>query len=204
MTLNPAIVCSYSYRFTKFRRYRLFLLLSFYKVLTSRMGSLLNLITVFLSYLTWHQPSHTLCRDLNTFAPMVVLLIASRLRQRSQSLACCTIEVELRWTPHPIILPIRDNKDYIRVLLYSYYTTMGGVLLKSTIQLPNITKMVVLGSVHHSTSKKIVIIYVATIPKKKTCLRAWRAQGFRIRVGWELGTRFCAWVVGALQFRALG
>ena len=31
MTLNPAIVCLYSYRFTNFRRYRLFLLLSFHK-----------------------------------------------------------------------------------------------------------------------------------------------------------------------------
>ena len=31
MTLNPAIVCFYSYRFTNFRRYRLLLLLSFYK-----------------------------------------------------------------------------------------------------------------------------------------------------------------------------
>ena len=47
MTLNPAIVCFYSYHFTKFRRYRLFLLLSFYKVLTSRTGSLLNLIMGF-------------------------------------------------------------------------------------------------------------------------------------------------------------
>ena len=47
MTLNPAIVCFYSYRFTRFRRYRLFLLLSFCKVLNSRTGSLLNLITGF-------------------------------------------------------------------------------------------------------------------------------------------------------------
>ena len=52
MTLNPAIVCFYSHRFTKFRRYRLFLLLSFYKVLTSRTGSLLNLITVFSFFLS--------------------------------------------------------------------------------------------------------------------------------------------------------
>ena len=28
----------------------------------------------------------------------------------------------IRWTPHPVIVTIRDNKDYIRVLLYSYYT----------------------------------------------------------------------------------
>ena len=27
----------------------------------------------------------------------------------------------LRWTPHPVIVAIRDNRDYIRVLLYSNY-----------------------------------------------------------------------------------
>ena len=38
----------------------------------------------------------------------------------------------LRWTPHPVIVTIMDNKDYIRVLLYSYYTTITGwgVLLR--------------------------------------------------------------------------
>ena len=40
--------------------------------------------------------------------------------------------IELRWTPHPGILTIRDNRDYIRVLLYSYYITITGwgVLLR--------------------------------------------------------------------------
>ena len=38
----------------------------------------------------------------------------------------------LRWTPHPAIVTVEDNKDYIRVLLYSYFTTMTGwgVLLR--------------------------------------------------------------------------
>ena len=47
------------------------------------------------------------------------------------ALWCATIL--LRWTPHPAIVVIRDNQDYIRVLLYSYYTTITGwgVLLKS-------------------------------------------------------------------------
>ena len=38
----------------------------------------------------------------------------------------------LRWTPHPIIVAITDNKDYVRVLVYSYYTTITGwgVLLR--------------------------------------------------------------------------
>ena len=31
-----------------------------------------------------------------------------------------------RWTPHPVIVTIIDNKDYVRVLLYSYYTTIAG------------------------------------------------------------------------------
>ena len=37
--------------------------------------------------------------------------------------------------PHPVIVTIRDNKDCIRVLLYSYYTTITGwgVLLSSTV-----------------------------------------------------------------------
>ena len=35
--------------------------------------------------------------------------------------------------PHPVIVTIRDNKDYIRVFLYSYYMTITGwgVLLSS-------------------------------------------------------------------------
>ena len=28
--------------------------------------------------------------------------------------------------PHPVIVTIGDNRDYIRVLLYSYYTTITG------------------------------------------------------------------------------
>ena len=42
--------------------------------------------------------------------------------------------VYLRWTLHLVIVTIRDNKDYIRVLLYSYYTTITGwgVLLRCT------------------------------------------------------------------------
>ena len=38
----------------------------------------------------------------------------------------------LRWTPHPVIVTTRDNKDCIRVLVYSYYTTITGwgVLLR--------------------------------------------------------------------------
>ena len=32
----------------------------------------------------------------------------------------------VRWTPHPVIVTIRDNKDYIRVLVYSSYITITG------------------------------------------------------------------------------
>ena len=44
--------------------------------------------------------------------------------------------ISLRWTPHPVMVTIRDNKGHIRVLLYSYYATITGwgVLLKSPIQ----------------------------------------------------------------------
>ena len=48
-------------------------------------------------------------------------------------LGCC--DLYLRRTPHPVIVTIRENRDYIRVLLYSYYTTITGwgVLLIYTI-----------------------------------------------------------------------
>ena len=43
--------------------------------------------------------------------------------------------VYVRCTPHPVIVTIGDNRDYIRVLLYSYYTTITGwgVLLRSMV-----------------------------------------------------------------------
>ena len=31
-----------------------------------------------------------------------------------------------RWTPHPVIVTIRNNRDYIRVLLYSCCTAITG------------------------------------------------------------------------------
>ena len=41
---------------------------------------------------------------------------------------------DFRWIPHPVIVTIRNSEDYIRVLLYSYYTTITGwgVLLNET------------------------------------------------------------------------
>ena len=32
-----------------------------------------------------------------------------------------------RWTPHPVIVIIRNSQDFFRVLLYSYYTSITGV-----------------------------------------------------------------------------
>ena len=34
--------------------------------------------------------------------------------------------LDLRWTPHPVIVTIMDNRDCIRVLVYPYYTTITG------------------------------------------------------------------------------
>ena len=44
-----------------------------------------------------------------------------------------TRRISLRWTLHPVVVTMRDNRDYIRVLLYSYYTTITGwgVLLRN-------------------------------------------------------------------------
>ena len=41
--------------------------------------------------------------------------------------------VLVRLTPYPVMVTTMDNKDYIRVLLYSYYTTITGwgILLRS-------------------------------------------------------------------------
>ena len=40
-----------------------------------------------------------------------------------------------RRTPHPVTVTVRANKDYMRVLFYSYYTTITrwGVLLRHTV-----------------------------------------------------------------------
>ena len=44
--------------------------------------------------------------------------------------------VYVRWTPYPVIVTIRENRDHVRVLLYAYYTTITGwgVLLRFTVQ----------------------------------------------------------------------
>ena len=50
----------------------------------------------------------------------------------SSGLGCCywllryRYNVYVRWTPQPVIVTTRDNRDYIRVLLYSSYTTITG------------------------------------------------------------------------------
>ena len=46
----------------------------------------------------------------------------------------------LRRTPHPVIVTIRDNEDYIRALFYSQYTTITGwgVLLTSIPRKPRL------------------------------------------------------------------
>ena len=56
------------------------------------------------------------------------------LHQLRREKGCLYFENEAysRWTPHPVIVTIRDNRDYIKVLPCSYYTTVTGwgVLLK--------------------------------------------------------------------------
>ena len=57
------------------------------------------------------------------------------------------LQGSLRWTPppHPVIVTIRDNRDYIGILLFSSYTTITGwgVLLKDhTLTLKNMRHVV--------------------------------------------------------------
>ena len=44
----------------------------------------------------------------------------------------CSFVISFRRTPHPVTVTIKDNRDHIRVLVYSYYTTITGwgVLLR--------------------------------------------------------------------------
>ena len=42
---------------------------------------------------------------------------------RVKGLGTCLLQVD---TPHPVIGAIRDKKDHIRALLYSYHTTITG------------------------------------------------------------------------------
>ena len=32
----------------------------------------------------------------------------------------------VRWSPHPVIVTIKDNKDHIRVLLFSHSVSLTG------------------------------------------------------------------------------
>ena len=59
-------------------------------------------------------------------------------------LGSTTNKTLLRWTPQPVIVTIRDDKDYIRVLLHSYYTTMTGwgVLLTNNLQVTPVILMI--------------------------------------------------------------
>ena len=48
------------------------------------------------------------------------------LRTLANRAICSTCLAFARWTAHPVIVAIRDNKDWIEVLLYSYCTTITG------------------------------------------------------------------------------
>ena len=56
-------------------------------------------------------------------------------------LGIAELQLQVRWTPHPVIVTIRDIGDYIRALVYSYYNTITGweVLSYRDRQLPSFT-----------------------------------------------------------------
>ena len=39
---------------------------------------------------------------------------------------CFAFEACVKWTPHPVVVTVRDNGDYIRALVHSDYTTITG------------------------------------------------------------------------------
>ena len=51
------------------------------------------------------------------------------------------VRYRLGGPPHPVTVSIMDNKDYIGVLLYSYYTTITawGVLLRYRVRLTKLS-----------------------------------------------------------------
>ena len=56
-----------------------------------------------------------------TQTPFLAILYFTCFWSGSKSCWLC-----VRRTPHPVIVTIRDTSNYIRVLLYSYYTTITG------------------------------------------------------------------------------
>ena len=72
-----------------------------------------------------------------------------------------------RWTPQPVIVTIRNNRDYIRVLLYSYYTTITGwgVLL-----------------IYYSRTLKKCGKFYAYYRSKETTEIRFRVQGLGLRI----------------------
>ena len=87
--------------------------------------------------------------------------------------------VYLRWTPHPVIVTLGDNRDYIRVLLYSYYATITGwgVLLMYTPTFWGYCwKHVISGSVRYFVSEG----NSTTCQNIKASVGALRGLGFKV------------------------
>ena len=73
---------------------------------------------------------------------MLILGIIGIMEKKMETTIWAHMGLYIRWTPHPVIVTIGDNRDNIRVLLYSYYTTITGwgVLLRNTI---NVTSRII-------------------------------------------------------------
>ena len=67
------------------------------------------------------------------------------------------MQVCLRWTPpHPVIVTTRNNKDYIRVPLHSYYTTIYRVGV-----LPRYARGGLLAALHRCLGQAVRGLYQA-------------------------------------------
>ena len=72
-----------------------------------------------------------------------------------------------RWTPHPVMVTTRDNRDYIRVLSYSYYTTITGRGVLLTYSLLVVAVAVVgLSTKHHAHIERSTPIMPPTLLSK--------------------------------------
>ena len=48
-------------------------------------------------------------------------LVLHLVPERKPGIGCGSISRFLRWSPDPVMVNIRDNQDYIKDLVYSYY-----------------------------------------------------------------------------------
>ena len=63
---------------------------------------------------------------LNTKIPIIFPIKRRGFINQGSGLTILKLQLCFGWTPHKVMVTMRDNGDYIRVLLYSYYAASTG------------------------------------------------------------------------------